>query len=873
MPFNDRTLLLTKIHMPPPQDTILRSRLFQKITGRVTVVAAPPGFGKSTLISQWCATQPFRSAWVTLDADDNDPMILLSYLAAAFHRVDERIGSQVSPNASPMEVLATLINEIAALLGPLVLVLDDYQWITSSSSHAILNSLVKYMPTALHLIVITQTEPLLPLSQLRVRGQLSEIRESDLRFTTHEVDLFLNSLMQLSLTREQIQVLDIRTEGWIAALKLAALSLQSEPEAAEFVARFSAQHAFITDYLVNEVISRQPDDVRTFLVATAILDRLCAPLCDAVTGQHNGQAMLEHLEHNHLFTIPLDDERRWYRYHPLFQDFLCKRTSGEQTASHFNAAIWLNTNGFSAEAIHHAFAAKAFETAAQWIESTQSLIREGKFSIVFNWISALPNDLRKGRPVLGLMQAWAALGMGQVSSIDPLLAEINSELDSMTPEMAAYVRQQGDVLRPSVFAYHRQDRRAAAYIERAIEGLPPNEEMFRSTLTSGLAFAYFVGGDLASAARIVTMLREQIEPFSETHYPTSGVLISLLGTQGMIFRARGQLQMTIQCQREALAIAEKTGQMVFGGTLLALYELATALLEQHHVDEARSLLQRYLQLSSLVENPMMAAHGWLAQAQLSMIDGDHKLAQQQVTHALSITDGDQLQFTRQVIEAFQIKLWLRKGNLEAAGNWAAAFQRSPSARLPEQLNAFDVLHLMLAKVWITQGKIDRALQLVSEVQRSAQANGLGEMLIMALVTEALALHYQHRKAFAISVLERALLLAAPEHYVQIFLDEGTVMGDLLRRISGEHKHYAQLLLTYLGDAVPQFQEQLIAAAISTREHEILRLIADGLSNQEIADRLSITLSTTKRHVNNLYSKLGVKSRTQALQAARTLGLL
>ncbi len=869
------TLLLTKIHKPPPQDTILRPRLFQKITGRVTVVAAPPGFGKSTVISQWCAEQPIRSAWVTLDSDDNDPATLLSYTTAALHRVDERIGSHqlalVSRNANPMEALATLINELAALPTPVLLVLDDYQWITSAASHAILNHLVKYMPPTLHLVVISQVEPPLPLSQLRVRGQLSEIRESDLRFTTHEVDLFLNGLMHLSLTREQIQVLDTRTEGWIAALKLAALSLQNEPEAAQFVARFSAQQSFITDYLVDEVISRQPDDVSTFLSATAILDRLCAPLCDAITGQQNGQAMLEHLERHHLFIIPLDNERRWYRYHPLFQDFLRKRTSADQTASHLNAAIWLNANGLSAEAIHHAFAAKAFETAAQWIETTQSLIRDGKFITVFNWINALPDDLRKGRPVLGLMQAWAALGMGQVSSIDPLLAEIDSELDLMTPEMAAYVRQQGDVLRASVFAYHRQDRRAVAYIERAIESLPPNEEMFRSTLTSGLAFAYFVSGDLASAARIVTALREQIEPFSETRYPTSGVLISLLGTQGMIFRARGQLQMTIQCQREALAIAEKTGQMVFGGTLLALYELATALLEQHHVDEARSLLQRYLQLSSLVENPMMAAHGWLAQAQLSVIDGDHKLAQQQVTHALSITDGDQLQFTRQVIEAFQIKLWLRVGNLEAAGNWAAAFH--PSARMPERLNAFDVLHLMLAKVWIAQGKIDRALQLVSEVQKSAQASGLGEMLIMALVTEATALHHQHRKALAISALDRALLLAAPEHYVQIFLDEGAVMGDLLRRISGEHKDYAQVLLTYLGDAVPQFQEQLTAAAISIREHEILRLIADGLSNQEIADRLSIALSTTKRHINNLYSKLGVKSRTQALQAARMLGLL
>ncbi len=447
-------ILATKLYLPPPQPGIvLRPRLIERLnrglqhTPGVSLISAPAGFGKTTQVSEWVAGCRQRVAWLSLDEGDSDPARFLAYLVAALQTITKDIGKGVLAaiqTAQPLPtideaLLATLLNEIAAMPDPFILVLDDYHMINSEPIDHALTFLIDHLPPQMHLVITTREDPSLPLPRYRVRGQLTELRAADLRFTPEEAGTFLNQMMNLNLSVENIAALESRTEGWIAGLQLAALSMQGRADIASFIQAFTGSHHFVLDYLVEEVLQRQPEPIRSFLLQTALLDRFCAPLCNAVTERENGKAMLEVLERSNLFLIPLDDQRRWYRYHHLFADVLqthLMEAQPDQVADlHGRASAWYERNGLRSDAIRHALAAKDFEGAAGLIELAWSAAEEGSIQAAtwLGWVKTLPDELVHARPVLNVCYAYALLGMGEIEAAAARLKDAEGWLDPAGP--------------------------------------------------------------------------------------------------------------------------------------------------------------------------------------------------------------------------------------------------------------------------------------------------------------------------------------------------------------------------------------------------------------------------------------------------------
>jgi LuxR family maltose regulon positive regulatory protein len=439
-------ILTTKLYIPAPRlNVVLRPRLIERLNeglhGKLTLISAPAGFGKTTLVSAWVAACQRPTAWLSLDEGDNDPTRFLAYLVAALHTIAPNVGEGVlavlqSPQSPPTEsILTALLNEIATIPDNFVLVLDDYHVIEATPVDTALTFLLEHLPPQMHLLIATREDPQLPLARLRARGQLTELRAADLRFTPDEAAEFLKEVMGLNLSAEEIAALETRTEGWIAGLQMAALSMQGRADATSFIKSFTGIHHFVLDYLVEEVLQRQPDRIRSFLLQTSILDRLSGPLCDAVTGEEDGRGMLEALERGNLFVVPLDDERQWYRYHHLFADVLQARSIEEQSNQdpplHRRASEWYEQNGLRADAIRHALAAEDFERAAGLVELAWPAMRRSRQeATLLGWVKALPDELVRARPVLSVVYAWALLDGGELEAAEARLRNTERWLDT-----------------------------------------------------------------------------------------------------------------------------------------------------------------------------------------------------------------------------------------------------------------------------------------------------------------------------------------------------------------------------------------------------------------------------------------------------------
>jgi len=916
-------LLATKLYVPPPRANLVpRPRLVERLNeglrGRLTLVAAPAGFGKTTLVGEWVAGCGRPVAWLSLDEGDNDPTRFLMYLVAALRTIAPSIGAGLvgllqSPQPPPIEsILTALLNEIASVPDDFVLVLDDYHVIDSRPVDDALTFLLEHLPPRMHLVIATREDPHLPLARLRARGQLAELRAADLRFTAAEAAELLNRAMGLNLSAEDISALETRTEGWIAGLQLAAISMQGHKDAASFIKSFAGSHRFVLDYLVEEVLERQPETVQSFLLRTSILERLCGPLCDAVLldPPASGQETLENLERANLFIVPLDNERRWYRYHHMFADVLRMHLMAGQpdqvSALHRRASEWCEHNGSTDNAIHHALAAEDFERAAGLIELAWSAMSlSNQSSTWLGWVKTLPKELVQARPVLTVWYAYALLGSGEWEGSEAQLEDAERWLDTTAdmrertespPAGMVVVDEAGFHRLPGMIALLRAAQALARgympetvkHARRVLDLAPEDDHLMLGGAASQLGLAAWASGDLDTARRMTAD--------GTANLRLAGYISSAIGGARVLADiqiAQGRLHEAMSTYERALQWATEPGTPVLPGAADMHVGMSSLYYEHNDLKTATQHLltsQALGELAGLSPNP----YRWCAaMARIREAQGDPDGALDLLDQAERLYDGAFAPNVRPIATR-KTRVWVAQGRLDQALGWARAQGLSVDDEL-SYLCEFD--HITLARMLLARYRSDRddgsisgAVGLLERLLRAAEEGGGNGSVIEILVLQAMAYHAQSDLPAALLPLRHALALAEPEGYLRTFLDEGSSMLQLLREASARRimPDYTDKLLAAfeaekrktedkpdLPPALPEGHRdgEPLIEPLSQRELKILQLIAQGLSNREIGERLFLAMDTVKGHNRRLFDKLQVQSRTEAVARARELGLL
>ena len=859
------------------------------------LVCGPAGYGKTTAVSEWLRTSQKLSldqvAWLTLERGDDDQTRFLTYFVTALQRVHPGFGEGVlkilqTHKPSPVTVLATLlINELSEIPGRFFLVLDDYHLLTAESIQNFITFLVDHQPPRMGLVLITRTDPALPLARLRARGQLVELRQDALCFLPEEVAEFSNRAMGLALSPEQLAFLERQTEGWISGLQLAAVSLRDVRDRPAFFQAFSGEHDFIADYLTDEVLSHLSEPIRTFLLRTSILERLSAPLCEAVSGQAGLQATLEQLVEANLFIVPLDGQHDWYRYHVLFADLLRKRLQeqGQEKVRelHRRASRWFEQHGPIDLAIEHAIAGEDGERAARLIEGvSEGMLMRGQASTLLRWLETLPQETILQQPILGTLKGFAlilcsrppetAAALYQELAVAGSLEEFQGEASTLQALLAILQGRTTDAIRLS---------------EQALRQLPEQRAFYRSLATDGLGMAYTLAGDINGATRAFEQVME-IAMQSDNVMMTLMALTNLAGLRYV----QGHLRLAILTCRQVVEMAsQRIGRQtpLLGKTLLNLGEM---LREQGDLEAAQEYLHEaagMMELFSEIGLPL----AWLALARVKIIQKDWQAAQTLIDQARQRAQASRsILMDDRLVEVMQTRYWLARGELEPVLQWARRLgflDRSPAevfeeaARNAAVNELLQAEYLALVRLILAQRRPEQALEMLVFLQGLAEKRGFHRRIIEVLALKALALHQKGDLEGALQEIAKALALAEPEGYQRTFVDEGEPMSRLLYQAiaRGTSSEYAGQLLGALSEesqriesAIPPPAGNLIEP-LSERELEVLGLIAEGLSNAEIARRLYISLSTVKGHTTNIFGKLGVRNRTGAVTRARSLGLL
>ncbi len=918
------SILATKLYIPPPRPNgIRRPRLIDQLdqghsTGRkLTLIAAPAGFGKTTLISEWIAGCGRPTAWLSLDEGDSDPVRFLAYLIAAMQTITPNIGADVlsalqSLQSPPTEAMLTaLLNDIAAFPDNFNLVLDDYHLIESKPSAAAtvndaLTFLVEHQPPRMHLIITTREDPNLPLARLRVRNQLTELRVADLRFTPTEAAEFLNRAMSLSLSTEDIAALEARTEGWIAGLQLAALSMQSHQDIGRFIQSFAGDHRYVVDYLVEEVLKRQPESIRNFLLQTAILDRLTGSLCEAVTGQSGGDARLEILQRGNFFLIPLDDQRQWYRYHHLFADVLRMHLQAEQPdhvpALHRRASEWYEQHGSPADAIRHALAGDDFDRAANLIELAAPAMRQSRQeATLLGWLKALPDDLFQARPILNVEYVGASLSNGEVAGLEDRLREAERWLDTSTDRSARpdemlnrmIVLNQAEFRRlPGSIAMYRAAHALAVgnmsdtvtHARKVLDFATDDDHLLRGAASAILGLADWTIGNLEDAHRSYAA--------GMAHLLSAGNVADAIGGKIVLAdmcMAQGRLREARQTYEHGLQLAREHGTPTLRGTA-DMYVGLSNLAREHN--NLRAAMQHLLKSQEQGEHTGFPQHPYrwrVALARIRQIEGDFEGALDLLAEAERRYMSDFSPNLRP-IAAWRTRVWLAQGRLPEALDWARERGLAVEADL-SHLREFE--YITLARVLMvdhSDSAMCEALELLERLLHAAQAGKRWGNVLEILVLQALAQQLRGDKAAALASLERVLTLAEPEGYMRLFLDEGAPMLQLLRDAAAHlitPDYTSRLLAGFDTDqtqnvgASPHPDRPVAATPaaqpliepLSQRELDVLRLFATELSGPEIARELVIGLSTVRTHTKRIYGKLNVTNRRAAVQRAIELNLI
>ena len=892
-------LLLTKLYVPPPRPKIvLRPRLIERLNAgltagsRLALISAPAGFGKTTLVSEWVAVCERPVAWLSLDEGDNDPACFLTYLVAALQTlalskvegIAPNIGAGVlgvlqAPQPPPIEsILIALLNEITTIPDHFVLVLDDYHVIDSKPVDEALTFLLEHLPPQMHLVIATREDPHLPLARLRARGQLTELRAADLRFTPSEAAEFLNQVMGLNLSAEDITALETRTEGWITGLQLAAISMQGHQDTASFIKSFTGSHHFVLDYLMEEVLQKQSESVQTFLLRTSILDRLCGPLCDAVLldSSASGQETLEYLERANLFIVPLDNERRWYRYHHLFADLLRQRLHQSAVSSagdegmgvaelHIRASVWYEDNGLDIEAFQHAAAADDVERAERLIEGDGIPLHfRGAVTAILDWLASLPTTVLDARPLLRVRSATLSLVTGQTTGVEEKLQAAEAALaaalqgaepDNKTRDLIGQIAAARAILALSQY----QVETIIAQSRRALEYLSPNNLLSRFTANWAMAMAHHFRGERAAAGRAYAEALSFAQASGNIH-DTILATICL----GQIQELENQLHLATELYQRVLQLIGDSPLPTAGE---AYRGLAQIYYEWNDLDAAERYGQQGLRLSQQYERGIdrfIITEVFLARL---------KLARGDVTGAAAmLAETEQTvrknNFVHRIPEvaAAQVLVLLRQGDLSAAAHLAQTH----------------LLPISQARVHLAQGDPSAALAVLEPFRQQMEARGWADERLKAMVLQAVALHLKGEKAQAAQLLGDALALAEPGGFIRIFVDEGAPMAQLLLEAAshGVMPDYIGKLLAVFESEKQKSEDisylppaQPLIEPLSQRELVVLQLIAQGLSNREIGERLFLALDTVKGHNRKIFDKLQVQRRTEAIARAHELGLL
>jgi len=896
-------ILATKLYIPPPRPKIvLRPRLIERLNEgmycKLTLISAPAGFGKTTLVSEWVASCKQPVAWLSLEEGDNDPTRFLTYLVAALQTISANIGEGAlavlqSPQPPSTEsILTILLNDITTISDSFILVLDDYHVIDSQPVDQALVFLVEHVPPQMHLVIASREDPHLPLARLRARGQLTELRAADLRFTPAEAAEFLNRVMGLNLSAEDIAALETRTEGWIAGLQLAALSMQGRSDTVGFIQAFTGSHRFVLDYLAGEVLERQPERVRNFLLQTTILDRLSGSLCDAVTAQDGGRGMLETLERGNLFVVPLDDQRQWYRYHHLFADVLqahlIEAQPDQVSSLHQRASAWYEQNGYPSDAIRHALAAKDFERAAGLIELAWSAMDLSyQSSTWLGWVKALPDVLIRARPVLSVGYAWALLDGGELEASEARLYDAERCLDKPTDEMVVVDKEQFRSL-PASIATARAYRSLALgnvsgtvkYAQQALELTPEDDQTRYMQATSLLGLAQYTSGDLEAAERSLADFYTNLRKIGEI--PT---LIGITFLLADIRVALGRLHAAESIYQQTLRFATAQGEPMPLGTADLYRGISELSIERGDLEAASQNLQTARELGEQTTLTDWPHRLCVSQARLKEAQGDLDGALALLHEAERVHIRGPLPDVRPV-PALKALVWLKQGRLAEALGWA----REQGLSVDDEIRySREFEHITLARVLIAAGKSDReagsieeATRLLGRLLQAAETGGRLGSAIQILLLQALAFQAQDHLPHALAPLERALTLAEPEGYVRIFIDEGEAMRLLIEKQSRNRDHplsgYADKLLAAFTQPVAAPKSTIIhqksdmIEPLSERELEVLKLLRSELSGPEIAGQLIVSLNTLRTHTKNIFNKLGVNNRRAAVRRAEELNL-
>ena len=897
------TILATKLYIPPPRpNLVLRPRLIERLNEglhrKLTLISAPAGFGKSTLISAWVAMcqqrdLQLRAAWLSLDEGDHDLTRFLTYLIAAVQTTAPNIGAALLQTPPPTEsILTALLNDITHIPAPFVLILDDYHLTDARPVDEALAFLVEHLPPHMHLILTTREDPDLPLARLRARAQLTEVRAKDLRFTPDETAEFLNQVMGLELAAADIRALEDRTEGWIAGLQLAALSLQGQPDIPGFIRAFAGDHRYIVDYLVEEVLERQPEPVRRFLLQTAILDRFNASLCTAVTGQPDSGAQLEALERGNFLIVPLDDQRHWYRYHHLFADVLSAHLRAEHPDQiamlHERASMWYEQNDLPADAVRHALLSGSFARAATLIERMLPAVRRNRQeAILLDWLQALPEDIFHTRPVLSAHYAGTLLQSGRLDGVEARLRDaerwvslLAEHPDALPAEMVVVDEAELRLLPAVVAMYHA----AAALFQgnvtdtmkyaRQIPDLARDDDhLLRGAAAGLLALAYWTNGDLETAHLAYAESMSRLEKIGHVS-DALGCALALAD----IRLTQGRLRDAMSTYERGLRLATQGGSVLRGAADMHV-GMSQLDYERDDLETAAQRLLTSQELGVFSGMPQNRYRSRVAWARLRQAEGDFEGALDLLREAEQVFERD---FSPNVhpIPALKARLWIAQGRLDDAYAWAREQRLSADDDL-SYLREFE--HVTLARVLLARYRHNRAaasmedaLRLLHRLLAAAEAGDRTGSVIEILLLQALAHHMQGDMTAALLPLERALRLAEPERYVRTFVDEGAPMMLLLEAAAkqGITPGYVQFLLKAAGKGEKHAPlQQALTDPLSDRELEVLRLLATDLTGPEIANQLVISLNTLRTHTKNIFSKLGVNNRLAAIHRADDLDLL
>jgi len=932
-------LITTKLFAPHlPSGLIPRPFLFKKLEqgaqSALTVISAPAGYGKTTILSEWIearqkigSSTPSTTCWLSLDEGDNDPIRFLNYLTASIEKVHPGVGKKArtllenSQPFLPQMPLSMLINDLQALPQSIMLVLDDYQFIENPVIHDGIIFLLDHMPDNVHLVVATRSDPPFPLARLRARNQLSELRANDLRFSIEETASFLKNVFGLILTPEQVLTLETRTEGWIAGVQLAAISMQGRSDVSQFIEAFSGSHRFIMDYLTEEALNRQTVEIKDFLIRTSILERLSDPLCKAIlngeafpaenelppkndpgSSPGDSQTFLKQLEISNLFIIPLDDDRIWYRYHHLFADLL--RTRLEQTSPgliptiHARASTWFENNGWIEESITHSMAAKDWDNASRLLDNHfHTFLENGQMTTVLKWIEGFPQEVILSDPKLCALVAEVYSQAGMIDQIDPLLDRAEEILTigkgyktdpgyantiNLSRKEKYVILSMAKILRGLKSVCSGDPTRAIELTQKALVDFPEMEPRELAVLFWVEGWAYRSLGKLGRSMEVLTKASELAD--------SSGAILRDIWTDlANATRLVGKLRPAIEILSNSLQTATERGVQNQGNLSRDETFLSMIFLEQNHLDLALNHATRAIAYTQWWPSHIIIAMAYASLAQILLARDDLNGS------ILAIQKADQegknrlmTPFVHSIVKITWARIWLVQGDWVMLDQWANDLMRTLSSKSDKSNSIDEYLEMQLiqlVRVWIEKTKKDKnterngdCLQLLERLINNSQEAGRFNSLVEILILKGSIQFSCGEIVQSFNCLEKCFFWAESGGYVRIFLNTGEPARNLiaayLKELKPAYKSYAlKILKEFGGYSYTQSPASENPDQITSREKDILHLLAEGYSNQQIADKLVLAEGTIKFHVHNILQKLQVNSRTQAIARAKDLEII